>query len=61
MLKHAYTASFHKMSPKHLQRHVNECIYRRNIRELDLGTAAQMAVVARTLMDRQLPYTRLIR
>ena len=58
MLKRAYKGTFHKMSPKHLQRYVNEFAARHNIRALD--TTTQMAFVARKLMGRRLRYEELI-
>lgn len=58
MLKRAYMGTFHHLSPKHLQRYVNEFACRHNIRELD--TAVQMAFVARRLMGKKLPYAELI-
>ncbi len=58
MLKRAYKGTFHKMSPKHLQRYVNEFAGRHNIRDLD--TLHQMAIVASGLVGRSLPYRHLI-
>ena len=58
MLKRAHKGTFHKMSPKHLQRYVNEFAGRHNIREA--GTLAQMAFVAAKLAGRRLTYARLI-
>lgn len=58
MLKRAYKGTFHHLSPKHLQRYVNEFAGRHNIREMD--TAVQMAFVARRLMGKRLPYAKLI-
>ena len=40
MLKRAHDGTFHKMSPKHLQRYVSEFAGKHNIR--DSGTLAQM-------------------
>ena len=40
MLKRAHTGTFHKLSPKHLNRYVQEFSGRHNVREL--GTLAQM-------------------
>ena len=40
MLKRAHTGTFHKMSPKHLQRYVSEFAGKHNVR--DSGTLAQM-------------------
>ena len=58
MLKRAHKGTFHKMSPKHLQRYVNEFAGRHNIRELD--TRTQMAFIARKLMGKKLSYADLI-
>ena len=58
MLKRAHKGTFHKMSPKHLQRYVNEFAGRHNIRELD--TMTQMAFIARKLMGKRLSYQDLI-
>ncbi len=58
MLKRAHTGTFHKMSPKHLQRYVNEFTGRQGIREKD--TQAQMAEVVTALVGRQLAYRQLI-
>jgi len=57
MLKRAHKGTFHKISPKHLQRYVNEFAGRHNIRDLD--TLAQMQCVAAGMADRRLPYVRL--
>ena len=43
MLKRAHKGTFHRLSPKHLQRYVNEFAGRHNIRELD--TIDQMRTV----------------
>ena len=59
MLKRAHKGTFHKMSPKHLQRYVNEFAGRHNIRELD--TIDQMAVITSRLDGKFLPYRELIR
>ena len=58
MLKRAHKGTFHKLSPKHLQRYVNEFAGRHNIRELD--TVEQMQVVASGLVGRFLSYEDLI-
>ena len=58
MLKRAHKGTFHKISPKHLQRYVNEFAGRQNVRELD--TDAQMASVAEGMVGKQLPYEKLI-
>ena len=58
MLKRAHKGVFHKLSPKHLQRYVNEFAGRHNIRDKD--TLAQMTFVAARLANRHLPYNELI-
>ena len=58
MLKRGYHGTYHKMSPKHLQRYVDEFAGRHNIRERD--TADQMALVAVGLVGRRLMYRDLI-
>ena len=59
MLKRGYHGTFHKLSPKHLQRYVNEFAGRHNIRELD--TIDQMAAITSRLGGKFLPYQELIR
>ena len=58
MLKRAHKGTFHKLSPKHLDRYVQEFAGRHNIRDLD--TLAQMALVARGLEGRRLRYSDLV-
>ena len=58
MLKRAHKGTFHKMSPKHLDRYVQEFAGKHNIR--DMNTAAQMAVVAGGLTGKRLMYSQLI-
>jgi len=58
MLKTAHKGTFHKLSPKHLQRYVNEFAGRHNIRDLD--TISQMGFVARRLSGKRLSYADLI-
>lgn len=58
MLKRAHTGTFHKMSPKHLNRYVDEFVGRHNIRESD--TLDQMRSVYRGLQWKQLRYKDLI-
>ena len=58
MLKRAYTGTFHKISPKHLNRYVQEFAGRHNIRELD--TLLQIAHMARGLAGKRLKYHDLI-
>ena len=58
MLKRAHKGTFHKISPKHLDRYVQEFAGKHNIRELD--TIAQMAAVAAGLIGKNLLYRELI-
>ena len=56
MLKRAYIGTYHKLSPKHLNRYVLEFAGKNNIRDL----AAQMTVVVAALVGRRLMYHDLI-
>ena len=58
MLKRAHTGTFHKMSPKHLNRYVQEFAGKHNVRESD--TLDQMRDVVSRLMGRTLTYDRLV-
>ena len=58
MLKRAHKGTFHKLSPKHLQRYVNEFAGRENIRDHD--TLAQMAILTAGLAAKRLTYRDLI-
>ena len=58
MLKRAHKGTFHKMSPKHLDRYVQEFAGKHNIR--DLNTATQMAAVAAGLIGKRLMYKSLV-
>ena len=58
MLKRAHKGTFHKMSPKHLQRYVNEFAGRHNIRDAD--TIDQMGCVIAGMVGRRLMYRDLI-
>ena len=58
MLKRAHKGTFHKLSPKHLDRYVREFVGRHNIREL--GTLAQMRDTVARLVGRNLLYRDLI-
>ena len=58
MLKRAHKGTFHKLSPKHLQRYVNEFAGRNNIR--DLGTLAQMRDTVARLIGHRLLYRDLV-
>ena len=58
MLKRAHKGTFHKISPKHLQRYVNEFAGRDGIRERD--TIDQMQSVIAGMVGRRLMYRELI-
>ena len=58
MLKRAHDETFHKMSPKHLQRYVSEFAGKHNIR--DSGTLAQMRDTVARLVGRRLLHRDLI-
>ena len=54
MFKRAHKGVFHKLSPKHLNRYVQEFAARHNLRELD--TLEQMATLARGMDHKRLRY-----
>ena len=58
MLKRAHKGTFHKLSPKHLDRYVQEFAGRHNVREQD--TIEQMATVTGGMEGKRLTYDRLI-
>lgn len=58
MLKRAHKGVYHKLSPKHLQRYVNQFAGRHNIREFD--TLEQMALVTEGLAGKRLTYDALV-
>ena len=58
MLKRAHMGTFHKLSPKHLDRYVQEFAGRNNIR--DLGTLSQMRDTVTRIIGRNLLYRNLI-
>ena len=58
MLKKGYQGVYHHMSPKHLQRYVNEFAGRHNMRDMD--TIDQMAHVVAGMVGRRLLYRDLI-
>ena len=58
MLKRAHMGTFHKLSPKHLDRYVQEFAGKHNLRALD--TLAQMKSVVRRLAGKSLNYQELI-
>ena len=57
-LKRAHKGTFHRLSPKHLHRYVDEFVSRHNMRELD--TLQQIALVARRMEGSQLRYKDLV-
>ena len=58
MLKRAHKGTFHKISPKHLDRYVQEFAGKHNIRES--GTLAQMRDTVARLVGRKLLYRDLV-
>ena len=58
MFKRGFVGTYHKMSPKHLNRYVAEFTYRHNVRESD--TMDQMAVLVRNMGPKRLRYRDLI-
>ena len=58
MLKRAHTGTFHKLSPKHLDRYVQEFAGRHNMRDQD--TDEQIASICRGMEGKRLRYTDLI-
>ena len=58
MLKRAHEGTFHKISPKHLNRYVQEFAGKHNVRDAD--TLAQMTVLVAGLVGKRLMYCDLI-
>ena len=58
MLKRAHKGTFHRFSPKHLHRYIDEFVARHNFRELD--TLDQMAFIASKMEGAQLRYKDLV-
>ena len=58
MLQRAHTGTFHKMSPKHLDRYVQEFAGKKNFRESD--TLDQMRATVVGLIGHSLPYRKLV-
>ena len=54
MLKRGHVGTYHKMSPKHLNRYADEFTGRHNFREQD--PIDQMGAVARGLLGKSLEY-----
>lgn len=59
LLKRGYYGTYHRMSPEHLQRYVDEFVGRHNIRGLD--TVEQMEETAKGLVGKLLTYKMLTR
>lgn len=59
LLKRVYYGTYHRMSPKHLQRYVNEFVERHNIRRLD--TVDQMESITMGMFDKLITYKLLTR
>lgn len=59
MLKRAHKGIYHKISPKHLQRYVDEFVGRHNMRSYD--TEAMMRMVFARMLGKKLTYKDLIR
>ena len=59
MLKRPHKGTFHKFSPKHLDRYVQEFAGRHNVREQD--TIGQLASVREGMDGKRLTYKALIR
>ena len=58
MMKRGYVGTYHKMSPKHLQRYVDEFAGRHNIRDAD--TIKQMGLVVEGMSGKRLTYQALM-
>ena len=58
MLRRGYQGTFHKISPKHLQRYINEFATRHNMREKD--TIAMMERTVAMMDGKRLTYADLI-
>ena len=58
MLKRAHKGVYHKISPKHLQRYVDEFAGRHGVRKLD--TLEQMGTIASAMVGKRLSYQDLV-
>ena len=59
LMKRGYYGTYHRISPKHLGRYVNEFSGRHNVREQD--TIVQMGLLAKGMAGKRLPYKELVR
>lgn len=57
-LKRGYYGTYHRISPKHLDRYVTEFAGRHNVREMD--TIDQMVFPAKGMIGKKLPYKKLV-
>jgi len=58
LIKRAHNGTFHKLSPKHLDRYIQEFAGRKNIRDQD--TIEQIASIRRGMEGKRLRYKQLI-
>ena len=58
-LKRGYKGTYHKMSPKHLNRYITEFAGRHNVRDFD--TIVQMEMLAKGFVGKRLRYQDLIK
>ena len=58
LFKRAYQGTYHKISPKHLHRYLNECAGRNNIREMD--TVNKMSTMYKGMIKKRLRYNDLV-
>ena len=58
MLKRGHAGVYHKMSPKHLQRYIDEYVGRHNIRPL--ATMTQIEFIFKGMSGKRLKYKELI-
>ena len=59
LMKRGYYGTYHRISPKHLGRYVNEFSGRHNVREQD--TIVQMGLLAKGMAGKRLPYKELVK